>query len=271
MLEGVAVSHRIGTVGAVLVALLFGGNVWAAGEGGERSVYAFQDGMHRIFHAFTHIRISLEQNRRDVTDILLRDAEAAIATLPEHLPKYRADNTPTDREGLLQRLETLKGSIGTLRAALREGREQAVKALPGDIFNQCVHCHKQARLAYLFRAPPGAGNAFQDYMHRVSNQFAALSDTIHTGGPADKARDHLTLIGYYLELLKAVLPAAGPSGVILDRGRDLERIGALQRIAWAMHKATDAQRANQVEFFRQTINGFCVSCHGPERLGRAGP
>ncbi len=254
--------RAIGGIGMVLVVLA----VVVPARAADNDPYAFQDGMHRIFHAFGHTRISNGMNRPDVADILLADAEAAIDVLPQHLPDRNADGTPFDGDGFKKRLAVFRESIGRLRAAVREGRREVLKTLPGDIFKQCVRCHKAVRLKHLFRMPPGAGTPFQDYMHRVSNHFSALLELSRSGGSVAKTGDHLALIDYYLELLKTVLPTAGPSGVVLEPGRTLGRIGALQRIASQLRTVPDRQRASQIERFRNTVNDFCVTCHGPERL-----
>lgn len=257
---------RIKIVCGLLVALGIG-LAAATASGREDTPFAFKNRMHQLFYGYSHAWISLDMKRIDITDIHLKQAQSAIDELPEFLPRYRMDGTEFDRKLFLKRLDELRDAITSLRAAAQTAGAGEWKRISGGIFRMCVACHEEAKMDYLFRFPRGTRVLFQDYMHRVTENFDLLEFYLEEGeAGSEDAEDHLKLIGYYLELLKSAFPDAGPSGVIMDRDAAVARIKRLEALSGRMLDDVTKKRPVAVEDFRTTLNGFCVACHEPERI-----
>ncbi|MBF0368706.1 MAG: hypothetical protein HQL52_04535 [Magnetococcales bacterium] len=228
--------------------------------------YTFKNNMHRIFHAYNHTRISLGMERYDISLIQLDDALAAIEELPELMPARNSDGGPFFWKEFLKRLPVLHSKMTALKEAIQAKNKEQMERLPGEIFNLCIQCHSNARLDYLFRLPPGRQILFQDYMHRLSETFMAIQVYEGSAEGVEKERQQLALAGYYLDLLQTTLPGAGPSGIILDPLKSQKQLAGLRSLTVSMEAELDQGKRLDAERLRQGINGFCVACHGPERL-----
>lgn len=78
--------------------------------------------------------------------------------------------------------------------------------------------------------------------------------------------ENLKLISYYLDLLKDILPEAGPSGVVMDKKDFYSRLKGIRDINEEMLKKAGDKKPVDVELFRKSLNDFCVICHEPERI-----
>ncbi len=259
-------SRKINIVSASLVALTIGFIGIAAGAT-DSTPFAFKKSMHKIFHSYAHTWISIDMKRYGITDIHLKNILASMDELQDFMPEYNMDGTKFDRPRFLERLGVFREKIGTVKAALKTANPDEIRRFPGGIFRMCVTCHEEAKLAYLFRLPPGWRVLFQDYMHRITESFDLLRLSAEEGESLqDEARDHLKLIGYYLELLEPTFPDAGPSGIVLDRASATKRVRTLRKLSSEMLDGLEKNRAIEIKDFRTTLNGFCVICHEPERI-----
>ncbi len=259
-------NSKINIVSASLVALTIGFIGIAAGAT-DSTPFAFKKSMHKIFHSYGHTWISIDMKRYGITDIHLKNILASTDELQDFMPEYNMDGTKFDRPRFLERLGVFREKMGTLKAALKTANPDEIRRFPGVILRMCVTCHEEAKLAYLFRLPPGRRTLFQDYMHRITENFDLLRLNTEEGESwQDEARDHLKLIGYYLELLEPTFPDAGPSGIVLDRASATKRLRTLRRLSSEMLDGLGKNRAIEIKDFRTTVNGFCVTCHEPERI-----
>ena len=261
-----AMSNKINIVSASLIALTIGFTGIAAGAT-DSTPFAFKKSMHNIFHSYSHTWISIDIKRYGITDIHLKNILASTDELQDFMPEYNMDGTVFDRPRFLERLGVFREKIGTLKAALKTAHPDEIRRFPGEIFRMCVTCHEEAKLTYIFHLPPGWRALFQDYMHRTTENFDLLRLYVEEGEPwQDEARDHLKLIGYYLELLEPTFPDAGPSGIILDRASTTKRLRTLRELSSEMLDDLEKNRPIETMDFRATLNGFCVICHEPERI-----
>lgn len=249
------------SLGALSLAFL----AWPASGNGE-TPFAFKNHMHHILHSYNHARISLNLERYDIVDIHLRQVERSIQRLPEFMPEYNMDGTKFDKGLFIRRLDEFQEKVSRLRTAAQKQQLSDMNRLPRKIFDMCVKCHEEARLKYLFRLPPGTRTLFHDYMHRISENFDLLR--IHTEEEVKTGETEvfLRLISYYLELLESTFPDAGPSGVIMNRDDAVNRIRSLKRFTKIMRNDVEKKKPVDIENFRNSLNGFCVACHEPERI-----
>lgn len=259
-------NSKINIVSASLVALTIGFTGVAAGAT-DSTPFAFKKSMHNIFHGYSHTWISIDMKRYGITDIHLKNILASTDELQDFMPEYNMDGTVFDRPRFLDRLGVFREKIGTLKAALKTAFPDEIRRFQGDIFRMCVTCHEEAKLTYIFHLPPGRRTPFQDYMHWITESFDLLRLYAEEGESwQDEARDHLKLIGYYLELLESTFPDAGPSGIILDRASAIERVRTLRELSSEMLDGLEINQPIETKDFRTTLNGFCVTCHEPERI-----
>ncbi len=171
-----------------------------------------------------------------------------------------------DKSLFIRRLDEFQEKVSRLRTAAQKQQLSDMKRLPRKIFDMCVKCHEEARLKYLFRLPPGTRTLFHDYMHRISENFDLLRIHAEEEVKTGETEVFLRLISYYLELLESTFPDAGPSGVIMNRDDAVNRIRSLKRFTKIMRNDVEKKKPVDIENFRNSLNGFCVACHEPERI-----
>jgi len=204
--------------------------------------------------------------RYAVTDIHLRRTAAAMEDIPEFLPKYNMDGSLFNGKLFMSNIDKFLNKIKSFRTALKEKNMTAIEQLPGDIFNTCIKCHKEAKLKYLFKVPTDYRSLFKEYMHHLSENFHDLQILMDTSGVIHEKVDSLMLIDYYLDLLGPTLPGGGPSGVIVNRNSAIRHIQELKARTNTMRRMIIGGQPINTEEFRISLNSFCVSCHEPERI-----
>ncbi len=237
-----------------------------AKNGQAQAEQPFKNLMHQIFHGYNHAQISLGMKKFAVTDIHLRRITAAMEEVPEFMPKYNTDGTPFDRDRFTSNLDGFLNKVKEFRTALKSRNIETVQRFPGDVFSMCIKCHQAAKLEYLFKTPPGARSLFKEYMHKVRENFHDLEILEDSNGVLHDKVDSLILIDYYLELLQPTLPTRGPSGVVANRSGAMGHIQGLRAQSHAMRQGLISGQPINIERFRNSLNGFCVTCHEPERI-----
>lgn len=229
------------------------------------STFAFKYHMHRLYDSYTHTRISTSLRQYDIANIYLSHMNESVGEIRNFIPEKNAEGYKLDRAQFIQRLDNLNKSILELKAASDKGDPKETKLLTQEVFNVCVGCHKEVKLKYLFKLSVSR-TPFAEYMHSLSEHLDLARIYIESGSSAEKVEENLKLIRYYLGLLEDTFPEKGPSGVILDRRDFDKRLKEVKENSEEMLKLGKGIKATNVEQFKQSLNGFCVICHEPERL-----
>jgi cytochrome c553 len=215
----------------------------------------FKYQMHQIFDSYNHARISISLEKLDIADLHLEDMLEAINNAKEFAPK-KEHGRILDTFGKLQEV------IAELRAAMKRGDRLTTKIYSMEMLNGCVTCHTKSKLDYLFKFPRRT-SIFGEYMHKVSEHLDLARITMEYEGDDKSVRKHIKLMIYYLDLLKAVFPEEGPSGIILDQKDFSERIGEVRK---GLDRYAKGKKLPDLESARTSLNGLCVVCHEPERI-----
>ncbi|MBM2839008.1 MAG: hypothetical protein HW415_1633 [Deltaproteobacteria bacterium] len=243
-----------------LFIVLFGNTLQAQ----EATPYLFKYNMHQLFESYNNAQISITLKKYDIADIYLRHLQESISEAAQYIPERNKDNTELDKKQFKHRLEQLNLNVAALRGSVTKwGELKDSTQLSQDIFNTCVACHKESRLSYLFKGH-SISSLFGEYMHKVS-QHVDLAVISMERKEAD-LEENLKLISYYLDLLKDILPEAGPSGVVMDKKDFYNRLKGIREINEEMVKKARDNKPVDIELFRNSLNGFCVVCHEPERI-----
>ena len=236
----------------------FAATVWA----GETSSLEFKYYMHKIFDSFNHAKISKSLKNYDIADIHLRDLEESIALAQKYIPEINKDGSKLDKKLFIDRITQLQSMAADLRGAVKYRASELSKSFSQEVFNMCVTCHKGVKLEYLFRMPRRT-TLFGEYMHKVSDHLDQARLYRERKDLGDRFEKQLKLINYYIGLIKTTFPDAGPSGVIIDRGKFIRQI---EEVEGKMQKEINNKKKANLENVRKELNTLCVACHGPERI-----
>ena len=243
-----------------LFIVLFGNTLRAE----EPTPYLFKYNMHKLFENYNHAQISITLKKYDIADIYLKHLQESLSEAAQYIPERNKDNIELDKKQFKHRLEQLNLNVAALRGSVTKwGELKDSTQLSQDIFNTCVGCHKESRLSYLFKGRY-ISSLFGEYMHKVSQHMDLAVISMEGKGP--DVEENLKLISYYLDLLKDILPEAGPSGIVMDKKDFYNRLKGIRDINEEMVKKARDKKPVDVDAFRNSLNGFCVVCHEPERI-----
>lgn len=233
---------------------------------GKESVdtYRFKHYMHEIFKNYRNTNISIDMHDYDLAEVHTKHFLENISRIPEFTGDLAADGISLDREVFLARLDGLRADITEMRSILKARQTKKIKKLQPEVLQNCIGCHTEAKLKWLFRLPM-SNNPFQEYMHEISDNVAVAEQLVDSNEP-DKAEDYIKIANQYLTLLQKVTPYEGPSGVILDRNRYIGELRNAEGVALLILEDFKGRKPIRLEPIKQHLNKACVACHEPAMI-----
>lgn len=228
------------------------------------STYRFKHYMHEIFKNYRNTNISIDMKQYDLAEVHTKHFLENISKIPEFSKDLAADGITLDQMALLARLDGLREDVTEMRKALKAKDAGKVKKLQPEVLQNCIGCHTEAKLKWLFRLPVSA-NLFEEYMHEISDNIAVAEQLVESN-ELDKAEDYVKIANQYLNLLKKVTPYEGPSGVILDRNRYLSELRNAEGFMLLILDDFRERKPIHLEPIKKPLNNVCVACHEPAMI-----
>lgn len=232
----------------------------------EISSEFFKYYMHQLYDNYKQAQLSFSLKKYDIADIYLKHILENINEVGKNIPDKNKDGSPLDKEKFRHRLKDLTGHVADMKSAAEKGGVDAEKSkhLSQTIFNTCMGCHEEVKLKSL--NIPSRTTLFGEYMHKVREHMDLAKIYMEEKGSKESVEENLKLINYYFDLLENTFPETGPSGVIMDKGNFDKRLKEVRGINEGMLKNVKEGKPADMETFRDSLNGFCVACHEPERV-----
>lgn len=228
------------------------------------STNRFKHHMHEIFKNYRNTNIAINMHEYALAEIHTKHMLENISKIPDFTQDLAADGVTFDQASFLARLDALKGDIAEIRKALKARQTKKLKKFQPDVMQNCIGCHTEAKLKWLFHLPVTA-NLFEEYMHEISDNIALVEQLIEAG-EMDEAGDYAAIAYQYLLLLKEVTPYQGPSGTILDRNRHLAELRNAEGFLLLILEDFKMKKPIEMATVKEPLNKVCVACHEPAKI-----
>ncbi len=228
------------------------------------STYRFKHYMHEIFKNYRNTNISIGRHEYALAEIHTKHFLENISKIPDFTQDLAADGITFDQAVFMARLDGLRADITEMRKALKAKETKKIKKLQPEVLQNCIGCHTEAKLKWLFHLPASA-NLFEEYMHEISDNIG-MAEQLMESGEMDKAGDYVSIACQYLTLLKEVTPYQGPSGIISDRKRHVAELRNAEGFLLLILEDFKEKKPIELAPAKEHLNKVCVACHEPAKI-----